>query len=125
MDRAAILALRTRTEPVEVDGLTFHLRGLTARERDAFEASLFAGSGAARSPSLENIRARLLVRALCDPGGVRIFRDDEAEAVGAMPAEIADRLFSAAQRLSGITRADVEDLRGNSSGARSGASSSD
>lgn len=98
------------------------LRGMTGQERDDFEASLQVGSGA---PNLANLRARLLVRSLCDEGGKRLFDDDDADALGELPASILDPLFAVAQKLSGIGKSDIAELLGNSDGAPSGASSSD
>lgn len=124
MNKESILALRASVpiRTVTVAGRRFMLRGMTGQERDDFEASLQVGSGA---PNLANLRARLLVRSLCDEGGKRLFDDDDADALGELPASILDPLFAVAQKLSGIGKSDIAELLGNSDGAPSGASSSD
>jgi len=115
--KEAILALAsaTKIERVDVPGLDapIFVRGLSARERDAFEASCMAGRGKARGLNMDNVRARLLVRAICSETGERIFADHEAEALGNVPASIVDRLFTLAQQLSGLSPSDVEELAGN------------
>jgi hypothetical protein len=113
----AILALAnaTKVERVDIAGLDapIYVRGLSARERDAFEASCMAGRGKARGLNMENVRARLLVRAICTETGERLFGDHDAEALGNVPAAVVDRLFTLAQQLSGLSPTDVEELAGN------------
>jgi hypothetical protein len=89
------------------------IRAISASERDAFEASCMAGKGKNRGVNMENVRARLLVKSICDETGKRLFADHEADALGNMPAKIADKLFSVAQKLSGLSPADVEEIAGN------------
>jgi hypothetical protein len=72
-----------------------------------------AGKGKARGLNMDNVRARLLVRSICDANGERIFGDHEADALGNVPAAVIDRLFTIAQQLSGLSPTDVEDLAGN------------
>jgi hypothetical protein len=117
MNRESILQL-VATLPVEqivVAGIAepFYLRGLTAGERDAFEAACFVGKGPNKEMNFVNLRARLLVRALCDKDGARLFTDSEVETVAGLPARIVDPLFDAAQKLSGMGAKDVEALAGN------------
>ena len=61
----------------------------------------------------ENIRAKLLVRAICDEAGARIFSDAEENDLGTIPADILDSLFTVAQKLSGLGASDLEDIAGN------------
>lgn len=83
------------------------VRGLTARERDHFEASI--GTAA----NLENLRARLVVLTLCDEKGERLLKDSDAIELGKKNAQVVDRLFEIARKMSGMTDADVEELEGN------------
>lgn len=91
-----------------------YVKAINAAERDAFEASCMAGKGKNRGVNMENVRARLLVLALCDENGTRLFGNQEAELLGTVPALIIDKLFSIAQRLGGLSPADVEEIAGNS-----------
>lgn len=101
------------------------LRGLSARERDLFEeeslrrANAKAGNGARRRGAVEadlsNFRARLVARHIVEDGQ-RVFANAHGEEVlGDQPAQVLDRLFTVAQRLSGFSAEDVEALAGNSS----------
>ena len=116
LDRSAILSL-AQDLPREEASLgghgTVYVRSLTGKERDAFEQSCFLVAGNDRRSNLSNIRARLLVVALCDENGARLFEDKDADALGDLPASILDPLFAMAQRLSGISKADVETMAGN------------
>ncbi len=84
------------------------VRGMTGAERDALEAETGAGG-----MNLENFRARLLVRCIVDAEGQRVFRDEDAEALGKKNARALDRIFAVATRLSGLTNDEVEALTKN------------
>lgn len=98
----------------------FLVQSLTGAERDAFEASIVEGRGRKRDVNIRNLRAKLIVRSVVTPDGGRVFSDADVEALGAKNAAALDRLFSVAQRLSGLSDNDVEDLAGNSEGGQSG-----
>ena len=85
------------------------VRGMTGAQRDAFEASCFEGRGKRRDFSMKNVRAKL-VAACCYENGQRAFSDDDVEAIGNVRADVIDRLFGVAQRLSGMKDEDVEEL---------------
>jgi len=100
-------------EQVEVPQLGGYLyvQGLSGTERDAFEATLTRRRGGKRN--LENVRARLLVRCLVDrPGGARLFGDSlvEVQRVGRIRVDVLQRLFDVAQRLSGLSDEDLDEL---------------
>lgn len=103
-------------------GETVRVRGLSARERDTFEDEVLDDEGVA---DVENIRARLLVRACLDPEtGKRVFKDEDADALGDKSAKPMQRLFSVARRLSALTNADIEELVKNSESAPTDSSDS-
>jgi len=116
-DKQTILALKSRlkVEPVEIDGLDapIFVRGLNGRERDGFENACFQQRGKQRVMTTENIRAKLLVRAICDDQGARLFTDADENDLGTIPADILDRLFTVAQKLSGLAAGDIEEMTGN------------
>jgi len=108
------LASRVKIEPYSgagVDGL--HIKGLTGRERDSFEGACFQQRGKERIMNTENIRAKLLVRALCNAEGKRIFNDNDESSLGNLPANILDEMFAVAQRLSGLGEKDLKEIEGN------------
>jgi len=68
--------------------MSLNVRAMTGAERDAFEADNYKRSkkGADFSQSMQNIRARLVVRTVVDGDGQRVFKDEDAEALGAKTA---------------------------------------
>lgn len=109
---------------VEPWGRDVVLRGLTSRERDLFEAEQLrrnnakAANGASKrqvsEPDLENFRARMVARHIVEDGA-RPFANERGEQIlGDQPAQLLDRLFAVAQRLSGFSAEDVDALTKNS-----------
>lgn len=87
----------------EWGGVTVYVRTMTAAERDLFDASLSSGQSGQRD--FGNVRARLLVLALVDEAGERLFADTDAAALGAKSSLALTRLFAVASRLNGIGQA--------------------
>lgn len=129
---AELLGARPRIEAVDLTDLdpalgVVHVRGLTARDRDAWETEQFqlqkvpgkAGlTDVARA--LVNLRARLVARTACNPDGSRLFTDAQAAQLGDVRADVLDRLYAVAQRLSGFSKRDEAELLGEAAGERSG-----
>lgn len=90
--------------------VTVTVRGMTGVERDAFESSCFEGRGKKRDFNMKNLRAKLVAYCCIDANGHRVFSDADAIALGNVRADVIDRLFSVAQRLSGMKDEDVEEL---------------
>jgi len=121
-------------ELVEVPewGGAVYVRALTGAERDAFEQSMVEmrtvrqgrRQETVREMRLQNIRARLCALTICDEEGNRLFTDADVQALGRKSASALNRVFQVAQRLSGLTDEDVEELAGNSDEIRSDDSSS-
>jgi hypothetical protein len=95
-------------------GGTVRLRGLTGLERDTWEASNRLLKGSEYVPNPRGAKARLLVRAIVDAEGARLFRDQDAGALGARSAAVLERLFDRAAELSGLTDDAVGSAEGNS-----------
>ena len=112
LDKDAILGQTADLGLQEVSvpewGGTVCVRGLRGVERDAFEASMWEGDGKAKKQNLANLRARLLVRCLCNADGARLFADDDAAELGLRSGKAIDRLYDVACRLSGIGAAEIE-----------------
>lgn len=94
-------------------GGTVRVRGLTGAERDAFEASIVTQHGKQQRIDLQNMRARFVALSVCDEQGARVFGDRDVEALGAKSASALQRVFEVAQRLSGLSASDVEELTKN------------
>lgn len=103
----AVVDLDTESVHVKQWDGDVNVRGLTAKERDHFEASIGMQS------NLENLRARLVVLCLVDDEGKRIFKDSDATALGEKNAQAINQLFEVCRKMSGMTDADVEELEGN------------
>ena len=127
LSKTAILAAQDlQTEDVEVPewGGAVRVRSFTGRERDAFESSMVRGEGRDRKVDLTNMRARLVGLTVIDETGQRLFTDDEVDLLGAKSGAALDRVFAVAQKLNGLSGADVEELSKNSSGVPSAVSTS-
>ena len=127
LSKTAILAAQDlQTEDVEVPewGGAVRVRSFTGRERDAFESSMVRGDGRDRKVDLTNMRARLVGLTVIDETGQRLFTDEEADLLGAKSGAALDRVFAIAQKLNGLSGADVEELSKNSSGVPSAVSTS-
>lgn len=115
LSREAILgASDLPTEEVEVPewGGTVLVRSMNGTERDAWEQSLIV-KGRGDGVDVTNIRARLVAICAVDAAGKRLFSDTDATALGKKSAAALDRVAKVAQRLNGLTAAEVEDARGN------------
>ena len=125
LSKTAILTANDlQTEDVEVPewGGAVRVRSFTGRERDAFESSMVRGEGRDRKVDLTNMRARLVGLTVIDETGQRLFTDDEVDLLGAKSGAALDRVFAIAQKLNGLSGADVEELSKNSSGVPSAVS---
>lgn len=122
LSRDAILAVDdVQYEDVEVPewGGRVRVKSLTGKERDALEASMIVGKGKNANVNMSNLRAKLVARAVVDEDGKRLFNDDDIAALGAKSAAALTRVYEVAQRLSGITQEDVDELTKNSETAQS------
>ncbi len=111
LTKADILDARDiRIEPVKAWGGTVYVKGMTGAERDAFEASVITLKGNKQNFNLKNVRAKLCVMTLCDDEGKRLFEDADLEVLSGKSAEELSKVFVVAQRLSGISKEDVETM---------------
>lgn len=103
---------------------TVWVKTLAGAERDAFEIAMTKAKTRDGEANLQNIRARLAVLTVADYQGNRIFKDEDADALGKKSAKALDRIFAVAQRLNGFRAEDVEELAKNSGSVPSDASGS-
>ncbi len=105
LSRAEILAAEDLTrELVEVPewGGAVYVRGLTAAEYDAITVSAIEGSGKNHHVNLANLRVKIVAASVVDEDGKRLFSDSDIKALGNKSAAALQRVFSVAQRLSGL-----------------------
>lgn len=89
------------------------VRGMTGKDRDAFEASLMEKKGKSTEQNFANLRAKLVSRTVVDDEGNLIFSEADIPAIGEKSAKAIDRIFKVAQRLSGIGQDAVDELTKN------------
>lgn len=119
--REAILADNSEADErkqVTAFGQTFWVRGMTARERDQYEASIAIMKQNRRNGvdvefNRINVRARLVAMVCVDDWGARIFSDNDVDALGEKSGKTVDYLWSVGREMSGMTDADVEELEKN------------
>lgn len=100
------------------------VRGMTGRERDAFEMSCFEGRGKKRDFNMKDVRAKLVAYCCIDEAGNRLFSDSDVEAISNVRADVVDKLFATAQKLSGMREEDLDELGKPSASPIASASSS-
>lgn len=94
-------------------GGTVYVRQMTSAERDAHEGERLIVRGDRVEFSHDNVRAKLLVKCICDESGNRLFGDADAAALGQQPAGILMRLARVAARLNSFSGEDLEDIAKN------------
>lgn len=94
--------------PVPEWGGTVRVRGLQGNERDRWETSLLDKKNQIR----ENPRAKLVQLCIIDERGQLLFSREDIAALGRKSAAALSRVFDVAQRLSGLTDEDMEELEG-------------
>jgi len=116
--------LQKELVPVPEWGGDVWVYGMTGGERDAFEAEvLIQRKGGARIDT-RNIRAKMAARCIRNEDGERMFGDGDIKVLAKKSAKALDRIFDAAQRLSGISDEDVEELAGELKNEQNGGSGS-
>ena len=84
------------------------------RERDAYEATIISQRGTDMKMNLVNARAKLVSRAIVDADGKPLFADEDVALLANKSAAAIERVFNVAQKLSGMSKDDIEDLTKNS-----------
>lgn len=108
--------------PVPEWGGKVRIQSLTGAERDQFEESIMGpkAKDGTREVTVKNLRAKLVALAAVDKDGKALFSPDDVLVLGEKNAAALDRLFSVAQKLSGISKDDVEDMVKNSGNGQGG-----
>jgi hypothetical protein len=86
------------------------VRGMTGADRDKFEASIVQMRNQKTNFNMVNIRAKLASMTICDDQGKKIFSEADIKDLSGKSASALQRIFTVAQRLSGIGEEDVEEL---------------
>lgn len=86
------------------------MQSMCSKDRDAWELAMVDEKG---QNKMENIRATLVAACLVDDKGELLFSPKEVKLLGKKSAKVLDKLFTEAQKISGIGENDVEDLAKN------------
>ena len=124
LTKEQLLQATIEKEKVDLLGDHAYVRGMTGTERDQWEQWCLFKRKNSKTETVENFRASLVVRTVCDEGGVRLFTDTDLAAVGGMPGALLDKLYEIGARLSGVSNDDAEKLGKNSESDQSDGSTS-
>lgn len=130
LNREEILKAKDRTYQVVKTpewGGQVRVQSLSGSERDEFEESILGqkSKDGSREVVTKNLRAKLVALTTVDKDGNRIFSQDDVTVLGDKNAAPLDRIFAVAQKLSGISKDDVEEMVKNSGAGQSAGSTSD
>lgn len=89
------------------------VKALTGAERNDFEQSLVIKKGKDVDMNMKNATAKLCALTMVDEEGKRLFSDADVEALGAKSGSALSRVYEVASRLSGLTKADMDELTKN------------
>ena len=101
------------TVPCPEWGGDVRLASISGRQRDEYEQSLIEQRGNDRRMNLRNARAKLIVLTAVGEDGRKLFTPEDLTDLGRKNAKPLDRLFSAAQKLTGLSNDDVTRLTEN------------
>lgn len=125
-----------KIESVEVPewGGSVFVRGLSGTDRDAFEMAMIESKKGQKGQrtqevNLRNLRAKLVARTAVDSENVEtakpLFELADIEWLGRKSAQALQRVYAVAQRLSGLSNEDVEELTEDLGNDQSDGSGSD
>ena len=102
--------IKTELVPVPEWGGDVYVKGMNGAERDKFEGSLVILRGKDKQMNMTNIRAKLASMTICDDKSKRLFNENDVQALSQKSAAALQRVFVVAQKLSGISDDDIEEL---------------
>jgi hypothetical protein len=121
LDKEAIFGISDLiTQRVEVPqwGGYVLIRSLTTKERGRLELSIHERKGVNVTENLALLRSRMVMLSVVNEEGSRMFDDRDIERLEEKSAAAMDLIFTAAMRLSGISKSDVDELTKNSEPAQ-------
>lgn len=109
-DILEIADIKKQLVPVPEWGGEVYVKGLTGAERDKFESELVTIRGKEQVVNMANARAKLAAMSICDENGKRLFGESDVQALSQKSGAALQRIFAVAQKLSGLSDDDVEEL---------------
>lgn len=113
LTREQILSVDDRREEhvhVPEWGGTVIVRGLSGTQRDKYEGSLLDSKNRVR---VLDARGKLAQMSIVDQSGQLLFGEEDIKALSRKSAKALSRVVDVAQRLSGLSDEDLEELEGN------------
>ncbi len=98
--------------------------GLSAAAKNQYQQSIVEMRGTSQKLRLENSTAKLVALTVVNKDRQRLFTERDIEKLGTKSAAALEIIVEVANRLSGMTKKDVEDLVKNSEPSQSDVSSS-
>lgn len=102
--------LPQETVAVEEWGGEVIVRGLTAKGRDEFEQLMY---DQLENRTTDSVRTQLIIRCCVDENGDLLFGENDVKRLQSKSGVAVNRVFKVAQRLSGLTAKDVEEISKN------------
>ena len=108
-----------------------YMKQLSASDQDSYDYSMikFIDDAETGKTSVErdmsDLKAKYIVRSLCDSKGKRLFQDEEAHKIGAKKKSIVQELHKKALEVNQADEESVEGMRKNSDTETEGGSNSD
>lgn len=99
------------------------VRGLSGAARDKYESGILTKDkkGRVKGTDLADMRAKMVALSVVDEkSGQLLFSARDVQALSGKSASALNRVFEVAQRLSGLTDDDMDELAKNSDGDQSG-----
>jgi len=96
------------------DGISVIVTGMTAKERSEFDQQFVSRKGEPMKKRIAEGRERIIVACCRDEEGKRLFTTDDVAQLGKQSSLIIERIVTVAQRLSGMTKDELEDAVKNS-----------
>jgi hypothetical protein len=87
---------------------TVYIRVVSVGEMERYQREF-----AEKKERMEDWRAKLLVRCLCDKNGKQLFTADQIDSLSAKSVKVVARLFDLAMKHNSVTEKDVEELAKN------------
>jgi len=127
--RKAILSAEdiiTQVVDVPEWGLQVRVRGLTGKQIDQWQGSLFKVKGDDVEMKMQNSRAKLVAMCIVDANGKRVFNDGaDVFDLGDKSSKAIKRIYEVARVLSGISEDALDEIEENFPGDLNGSSISD
>jgi len=96
------------------EGVSVIVTGMTAKERSEFDQQFVSRKGEPMKKRIAEGRERIVVACCRTEDGQRLFTQDDVVQLGKQSCSVIERIVNVAQRLSGMTKDELENAVKNS-----------